>query len=61
MGPVLSIQTIGDRRYLVDPFEENSTARMICRKATRVIFRSWTVLNQQSWFQRRGLRDPRVG
>jgi hypothetical protein len=61
MGPVLNPQTIGERRYLVDPFGENSTARIICRKAIRVIFRSWSILNQQTWFQRRGLRDPRIG
>jgi hypothetical protein len=61
MGPVLNPQTIGERRYLVDPFGENSTARMICRKATKVIFRSWSILKQQSWFQRRSFRDPQVG
>ncbi len=40
MGPVLNLQTIGGRRYLVDPFGENDTARLICRKATKVILRS---------------------
>lgn len=61
MGPIINPQTSGDRRYLTDPFGENSTARLICRKATRVIFRSWSILNEQSWFQRRGLHDPQVG
>lgn len=61
MGPVLSVQTYDQSRYLADPFGDISTARIICRKATKVIFRSWHILNQQTGFQRRGLHDPRVG
>jgi hypothetical protein len=53
MAPMLSVQTRGDIRYVADPFGDNDTARMICRKATQVIFRSWLILNQQTWFQGR--------
>jgi hypothetical protein len=53
MGPLLGVQTRGDIRYVADPFGDNSTARIICRKATKVILRSWRILNQQSWYQNR--------
>jgi hypothetical protein len=60
MGPVLNVQTYRETRYLGDPFGDNGTARNLCRKATRVIFRSWRILNQQTWFQRRVLHNPRL-
>jgi hypothetical protein len=56
MAPVLGVQSYGKIRHLADPFGDNSTARIICRTATKVILRSWRILNQQSWFQRRRIR-----
>jgi hypothetical protein len=53
MGPALGVHAHGDIRYVADPFGDNSTARIICRKATKVILRSWRILNQQSWYQNR--------
>jgi hypothetical protein len=59
MTPTLNVQTNGEIRYLADRFSEDSTARIICRKATKVIFRSWRILSQQGWFRRRRERSSR--
>lgn len=53
MGPVIDLQTVGERREFADPFGQESTARIMCRKATRVVMRSWRLVNDQRWFQER--------
>ncbi len=59
MSLTLNVQTNGETWYLAGPFSEDSTARIACRKATKVIFRSWRILSQQGWFQWRRERSSR--
>jgi Family of unknown function (DUF5677) len=46
---------------VADVFEPQSTARILCRKATRVLLRSWGILNEQEWYKNRRAGPPGRG